>query len=237
MHFSIVCKATHCVRTTKFHFFSRAAERENDCAKRVCGFVHKFRTSYSRNLYGRITNPTQKKNILLYIEVRNGDTEMFNAKRVLILASIAMFCGVPMAMADSFIDDRTGSADAAFQNSFDRFGDSMDNAGSTMSRNESYSSLSTAHKNLVNQQAIQTDTAKTSRDAFWNEQAQMTLSGGSYNSNGSYGYGMLMGLPYGNFGCNNGNSSTGNVTPDTWGSNMGATTVSRPSGSGNVNSQ
>lgn len=145
---------------------------------------------------------------------------MLGKKKVLLFASIAFCLSAPLAMAEPFIDDRTGISDEAFQNSFAGFSSGLDNQASRMRRDYDYSQLSDAHRHLTNMQSIQTDTWKTSQDAFKNTQASMVLSGGSYNSNGSYGYGAAMGLggAYGNGGWGGGGGSNAYPTPDTWGS-------------------
>lgn len=147
---------------------------------------------------------------------------MKGLKKVLALASF-LWLLAPVAIADPFIDDRNGVSDEYFENSFDGFSNSLDNVGSKMRRDYDYSQLSDSHRYLTNMQANQTDTWKTSQDAFKNSQAQMVLSGGAYNGNGSYGYyGGGMGLG-GGMGGGAGNSSY-NMTPDTWGSGGSAGT-------------
>lgn len=141
---------------------------------------------------------------------------MLDKLKVFILVSSLLCLSTPLAFADDFID---GVSDDYFQNSFADFNDTMDKMGSQMRRDYDYSQLSAAHRNLTNQQAIQTDTWKTSQDAYRNTQEGMVLSGGSYNSNGSYGYftGMgLGGMMGGGYGGGGGGGS--NITPDTWGS-------------------
>ncbi len=158
---------------------------------------------------------------------------MLGTKKALILASALMWLAAPMAMADPFIDDRTGVSDDYFQQSFGSFNNTLDNMGSKMRRDYDYSQLSDAHRHLTNMQSIQTDTWKTSQDAFKNGQAQMVLGGGAYNGNGSFGYGSAMGLGggmgggYG--GGNMGGGSNSQIQPDTWGSGGGGSNFSSPS--------
>ena len=156
---------------------------------------------------------------------------MFGKCKVLIYVSTLLWLATPVVMAEPFID--SGVSDDYFQNSFGSFNDSLDNAASKMRRDYDYSQLSDAHRNLTNMQAIQTDTWKTSQDAFANTQASMVLSGGSYNSNGSYGYGAAMGLGgmYGGFGGGygmGGGGGSSNITPDTWGSGGSVGNFSSP---------
>lgn len=139
-----------------------------------------------------------------------------NRKTLLILGFSLVSLAVPAAMADDFIDD---SADASFQANSDSFSSSLDNLSSRQRRETDYSNMQEAHRYLTNAQANQTDTWKTSQDAFNNTQQQMVLSGGAYNSQGFILGGMgAMGLggAGGGWGGNS-NGGGGQIIPDSFG--------------------
>lgn len=139
-----------------------------------------------------------------------------NRKSLLLLSLSVLTLSVPAAMAD-FMD---GNADAAFNSSADSFSSSLDSLPSRQRRESDYSNMSEAHRNLTNMQAIQTDTWKTSQDAFQNTQQEMVMSGGAYNNQGFImgGMGGYGGMGYGSGGWGAGSGGGSNITPDTWGS-------------------
>lgn len=140
-----------------------------------------------------------------------------NRKTLLILGFSLISLAAPAAIADDFINDST---DASFQAQSDSFSSSLDNLSSRQRRETDYSNMQEAHRYLTNAQANQTDTWKTSQDAFNNTQQQMVLSGGAYNSQGFILGGMgAMGLGGGGYGGWGSNSNGGSsITPDSFGS-------------------
>lgn len=137
-----------------------------------------------------------------------------NKKTLLTLGFSLYSLAAPAAMAD-FIDS---NADDAFQSETESFGSSLDNTASRQRRETDYSNMSAAHRTLVNSQSNQTDTWKTSQDAFNNTQKEMVLSGGAYNNQGFIWGGAGLGSGWGNGGGGMYGSGGGsNLTPDSWG--------------------
>lgn len=134
-------------------------------------------------------------------------------KRLAFMSLSCVLVTIAPAMAEPFIDDRTGSSDEYFQQSFANHNASLDNMGSQMRRDHDYSQLSESHRHLTNMQSIQTDTFKTSQDAFNNTQMSAVLGGGIRNSNPSAQSYMMGSLMYGN----GSGSSSSQVQPDSWG--------------------
>ncbi|MBX9688323.1 MAG: hypothetical protein K2X27_16560 [Candidatus Obscuribacterales bacterium] len=144
---------------------------------------------------------------------------MLGTRNLFFIAAAVICVLAPVASAEPFIDDQT-AVTSSFDDSFQGFNDSLDNTASRMRRDYDYSNLSAAHRNLVNAQANALGPQQDAQNQFNNTQASMVLSGGSYNSNGSYGYGAAMGLGgmMGmGMGMGMGGGGGGNVAPDNWG--------------------
>lgn len=73
----------------------------------------------------------------------------------------------------------------SFDKSFQDFNKSLSGTAARMRKEYDKSNLDAARRQEINDQAIQTDTVRTSQDAFVNTQVEAVTSGGLYNGPGT----------------------------------------------------